>query len=48
LVIAAVLAAFIGATIGNQLLPKVKMTGIQVVVAVMLFLVGVGLIAGVL
>src|SRR5688572_13130306 len=48
LLTAAVLAAFVGATLGNQLLPKVKMTGIQAVVAVMLFLVGMGLITGVL
>ena len=45
---AAILAAFLGAAIGNRLLPKVKMTGIQVIVAVMLFLVGIGLISGVL
>jgi uncharacterized membrane protein YfcA len=45
---AAVLAAFLGATLGNRLLPKVKMTGIQAVVAAMLFLVGFGLIAGLL
>lgn len=43
---AAVLAAFLGATLGNRLLPKVKMAGIQTVVAVMLFLVGMGLISG--
>ena len=48
LLTAAVLAAFVGATLGNQLLPKVKMTGIQAIVAVMLFLVGIGLITGVL
>lgn len=48
LVGAAVLAAFLGATLGNRLLPKAKMAGIQAVVAVMLFLVGMGLITGVL
>jgi uncharacterized protein len=45
---AAVVAAFLGATLGNQLLPKVKMAGIQTIVAIMLFMVGVGLIFGVL
>lgn len=46
LLVAAVLAAFLGATLGNRLLPKVKMAAIQTVVAVMLFLVGIGLISG--
>jgi uncharacterized membrane protein YfcA len=45
---AAVLAAVLGATVGNELLPKVTMGGIQAVVAVMLFLVGAALIAGLL
>jgi uncharacterized protein len=48
LVGAAVLAAFVGATLGNRLLPMVKMAGIQAVVTVMLFFVGVGLLSGVL
>lgn len=48
LLTAAVLAAFLGATLGNRLLPKVTMAGIQTVVAVMLFLVAIGLISGLL
>ena len=45
---AAVAAAFVGATFGNYLLPKVTMGGIQSVVGVMLFFVAVGLLSGVL
>jgi uncharacterized membrane protein YfcA len=46
LLTAAVLAAFLGATLGNRLLPRVTMARIQTVVAVMLFLVAIGLISG--
>ena len=48
LLTAAVLSAFAGAALGNRYLKKLTMTGLQRVVAVMLFIVGVGLIAGVL
>jgi hypothetical protein len=45
---AAVLCAFLGATVGNALLPKITMGAIQGTVAVMLFIVGSGLVTGVL
>ena len=45
---AAVLAALIGALVGNRYLKSVTMKGIQSVVAVMLFAVALGLISGVL
>lgn len=45
---AAVLAAFAGAWLGNRYLKKMTMQGIQLVVAVMLFLVSAGLVSGVL
>lgn len=48
LLASAALAAFIGAYLGNRLLPKVTMAKIQVIVAVLLFLVAAGLISGVL
>lgn len=48
LVIAASLAAFIGAYTGAKLMKKITIKAIQVIVSVMLSLVGVGLIAGVL
>ena len=48
LLTAAVLAAFLGALLGNRYLKKVTMRGIQRLVAVMLAGVAVGLIAGVL
>ena len=48
LVGAAVLSAVFGASLGNQLLPKVTMSAIQWTVAVMLFLIGVSLIVGLL
>jgi uncharacterized membrane protein YfcA len=44
----AVLAAFGGAVLGNRLLPSMTMQAVRGAVAVMLFLVAVGLIAGVL
>ena len=46
LLAAAVASAFLGASLGNRLLPKVTMSGIQWTVAVMLLLVGIGLVAG--
>jgi uncharacterized protein len=46
--VAAVVAALAGAVIGNRFLKRVTMKGIQVVVAVMLFAVAVGLISGLL
>jgi uncharacterized membrane protein YfcA len=48
LLIAAVVAAFFGAAVGNRYLPKVTMGGIQAVVATLLFLVAFGLISGLL
>jgi len=45
---AAVLAAFLGATLGNQYLKKITMGAIQAIVAGFLFLVALGLISGVL
>ena len=48
LLAAAVLAAFAGATLGNHYLKKVTMPGIQKLVAALLFLVALGLIAGLL
>ncbi|MCX4188513.1 sulfite exporter TauE/SafE family protein [Methylophaga sp. OBS4] len=48
LLAAAVLSAFIGATLGNKYLKKMTMPGIQRMVAIMLFFVAFGLITGVL
>jgi len=48
LLAAAVLSAFIGAAVGNSYLKKLTMPGIQSIVAVMLFVVALGLITGVL
>lgn len=48
LLAAAVLSAFAGATLGNNYLKKLTMPGIQSIVAVMLFVVALGLITGVL
>jgi len=48
LLAAAVLSAFVGATLGNHYLKKLTMPGIQRMVAVMLFAVALGLISGVL
>lgn len=48
LLAAAVLCAFAGAYLGNHFLNKVTMRGIQVVVAVLLFAVGAGLVSGLL
>lgn len=48
LLAAAVLAAFAGAWLGNRYLKKITMQGIQSVVAVMLFLVAIGLMSGIL
>lgn len=48
LLIAAVLSAFTGAMLGNNSLKKLTMPGIQQIVAAMLFVVAVGLIAGLL
>jgi uncharacterized membrane protein YfcA len=48
LLAAAVLAAFAGAAAGNRYLTKLTMTGIQRLVAALLFAVAVGLMSGVL
>lgn len=46
LVVAATLAAFAGAYIGNRLVKKITMRTIQAVVSVLLLVIAVGLIAG--
>jgi uncharacterized membrane protein YfcA len=48
LLTAVVVCALLGATLGNHYLPKATMTGIQGIVAVLLFLVALGLISGLL
>lgn len=48
LLAAAVLAAFLGAALGNRYLKKITMPGIQLVVAIMLFVVALGLVSGLL
>lgn len=48
LLTAAVICAFLGATLGNYYLPKATIGGIQRLVAVLLLLVALGLITGVL
>jgi uncharacterized membrane protein YfcA len=48
LLMVAVLAAFLGALLGNHYLGKVTMRAIQRVVAVLLLMVAVGLVPGVL
>ena len=48
LLAAAVLAAFAGAALGNNYLKKMTMPGIQRIVAVMLFVVALGLVSGLL
>jgi uncharacterized protein len=48
LLTAAVLSAFLGAFLGSRLLTKMTMPGIQRLVAVLLFIVALGLVAGVL
>lgn len=48
LLIAAVSSAFFGAALGNHYLKKTTMPGIQRVVAVMLFMVALGLVSGAL
>jgi uncharacterized protein len=48
LLTAAVLSAFLGAFLGNRLLKKMTMPGIQRLVAVLLFVVALGLIGGLL
>ena len=45
---AAVISAFLGATLGNQYLPKMTMGAIQGIVAMLLFVVSLGLISGLL
>lgn len=47
-VVAAVFSAFAGAYLGNRYLKKVTMGSIQRIVAIMLFLIAIGLMAGVL
>ena len=48
LLTAAVMAAFIGAALGNNYLRKITMPGIQRMVAAMLFVVALGLVSGLL
>ena len=48
LLAAAVFAAFLGAVLGNSYLKKMTMPGIQRTVAVMLFVVALGLVSGLL
>lgn len=48
LLAAAIAAAFAGAIVGNRYLPKVTMAGIQGIIAVLLFVVALGLISGLL
>ncbi|MCB0305675.1 MAG: sulfite exporter TauE/SafE family protein [Calditrichaeota bacterium] len=48
LLIAATLAAFAGAFIGRQYMHKITMRGVQILVAVLLFLLALGLIGGVI
>lgn len=48
LLAAAVLAAFLGTVLGNNYLEKVTMPDVQRIVAIMLFLVALGLIVGLL
>ena len=48
LLAAALLAAFLGGALGNRYLKKTTMPGIQLVVAVMLFVVALGLVFGLL
>ena len=45
---AAVVSAFVGAFLGNRYLKKLTMQGVQRIVAVMLFIVAVGLVCGIL
>jgi uncharacterized protein len=46
LVLAATLAAFVGAAVGKRLLSKITLRTVQIIVGVMLMAVGVGLAAG--
>jgi uncharacterized membrane protein YfcA len=46
LVVAAVLAAFVGALIGRRMLTKVSLRVVQIIVAVMLLMIAVGIGAG--
>jgi uncharacterized protein len=48
LVIAATLAAFLGAFIGKRLIKKITLATLQTIVGIMLILVGVGMAAGLL
>jgi len=48
LVAAAVLAAFLGSILGNRYLPKVTMKQVRALVAMLLFLVALGLVSGLL
>lgn len=43
LLIAATLAAFVGAYLGNKLLNKITLGAVRVIVAIMLFLIAIGL-----
>ena len=45
---AAVASAFLGAWLGNRMLKKVTLTGVQRVVAAFLFVFAIGLVAGLL
>jgi uncharacterized membrane protein YfcA len=46
LLASAIVAALAGSLLGNRLLPKATLGGIQVGVAVLLFTVGIGLVSG--
>jgi uncharacterized membrane protein YfcA len=48
LIIVGMIAAFIGAFIGRQLLEKVTLKHIQITVAVMLLLLSIGLASGII
>jgi uncharacterized membrane protein YfcA len=48
LLTAAVFCAFAGAFLGSRFLPKITLSAIQSIVAVLLFIVGLGLISGIL
>jgi uncharacterized membrane protein YfcA len=48
LIIAATLAAIAGAFIGNKLLKKITLRFIQVLIAIMLFLIAIALGAGII
>ena len=48
LIVAAIIAAFVGSFFGAKLVKKVTLRSIQVIVGMMLFLVGIGMVSGLL